>query len=357
MITNFSVENFRCFKKLEISDLRRINLFAGKNNVGKTALLEAIFLFSGSFNPEIIIRIEVIRGLESLKIEFIKTESPWSSIFHNFNTEDEILLKAQTKSKETKVLITTKIDNKDYQTIVNYIIPPGEKTYKTSLEKYPIIKISTLEDEESRITYMVVPPSGPQIIPFPPPPPSFLCTYLSTRIRTPYRQDADRFSELAKVKKQEVVLEALKIIEPRLKDIAILTINGESVLHGDIGTGIYIPLPLMGEGMSKIASLILSIASTKNGVVLIDELENGIHYSVLTDIWSAIAEAAKRFNCQIFATTHSFECIRAAHECFSKSEEYDFCFYRLERIEENIVAKRYDKETLEASLDIGIEIR
>ena len=86
------------------------------------------------------------------------------------------------------------------------------------------------------------------------------------------------------------------------------------MIWGDIGLPELVPLPAMGEGMTQIAWLVLAIASMPDGVVLVDEIENGIHHSVLPDVWRAIDEAAKQFHTQIFATTHSFECVMAAHE-------------------------------------------
>ncbi|MCX8034277.1 MAG: AAA family ATPase [Thermodesulfovibrio sp.] len=359
IIKEFSIENFRCFKHFEIKGLNRLNLFAGKNNVGKTAFLEALFLYCGSFNPELIMRINAFRGLELVKFELVKREYelPWNSIFYNFETDKSIILKGQTKTREKKVYITTKIEKEDYQTILSYIKPLKEMQYPTFSENYPIIKLNTIEGDEERVTYMILTPLGLQIISFPSPPIHFPTIYLSSKMRSSLIEDAERFSELARIREQKLVSEALRILEPKLRDLTILTVANVPILHGEMGTGRFIPLPLMGEGMVKIASLILAIASAKEGIVLIDELENGLHYSVLIDVWKAIAYTARKFNCQVFATTHSFECIKSAHLAFSEDETYDFSFYRLEKFEEKIIAKLYDKETLEATFEIGLEVR
>ncbi len=99
----------------------------------------------------------------------------------------------------------------------------------------------------------------------------------------------------------------------------------------------------------------------KNGIVLIDEFENSIHYSALIDVWKAVFRSAEEFNCQIFATTHSSECVKAAHIAFSEmypeKEDYDFSFYRLEKFDGKIVAKHYKREALEGAIDLGLEVR
>jgi len=129
------------------------------------------------------------------------------------------------------------------------------------------------------------------------------------------------------------------------------------VIHGDIGAGRLIPLPLLGEGVARLASLILAIANAENGVVLVDEIENGVHYSIMGRVWEAIKEAVRRFNVQLFATTHSRECIEAAHAAFSKDEKYDFRFHRLERVRDSIKVKSYDQEALSAAIQVGLEVR
>jgi len=129
------------------------------------------------------------------------------------------------------------------------------------------------------------------------------------------------------------------------------------MLHGDIGIGRPIPVSFMGDGMRRIAAIVLRIGAASGASLLIDEIENGIHYAALPRVWKAISAAANRFETQVFATTHSFECIMAAHNMFKESGEYRFRLHRLERIDGKIRAITYDEEILEATKDIGLEVR
>jgi AAA15 family ATPase/GTPase len=130
------------------------------------------------------------------------------------------------------------------------------------------------------------------------------------------------------------------------------------MIHGEIGLREPIPLIAMGEGVVRIASLVLAIGSAGGGIVAIDEFENGLHYSVLTDVWKAVATAARLFNVQIFATTHSFECIEAAHQAFTQETPYDFKLHRLDLKEpRGIHAVSFDKDTLQAALEANFEVR
>jgi len=136
-------------------------------------------------------------------------------------------------------------------------------------------------------------------------------------------------------------------------------VGNEPVLHGDIGVGRLLPLPFMGEGIARLASLVLLIANATDGVVLVDEIENGLHHSILSKVWRAIGEAAREFNAQVFATTHSRDCILAAHRALSGGELYESAFrlFRLERAGESIRALSYDREALQAAAEAGLEVR
>ena len=130
------------------------------------------------------------------------------------------------------------------------------------------------------------------------------------------------------------------------------------MIYGDIDIGHLVPLQMMGEGMMRLAAIALTIANTENGTVLIDEIENGLHHSVLVKVWKAIINVAKKSNVQIFATTHSWECIQAAHEAFITENSYDFRYHRLGRVGGTIKTATYGRETIEASVNLyGFEMR
>jgi AAA15 family ATPase/GTPase len=113
----------------------------------------------------------------------------------------------------------------------------------------------------------------------------------------------------------------------------------------------------MGDGMVRLASLVLAIWQARNGFVLVDEIENGLHHTILSKVWQAIRKTAQEFNTQIFATTHSLECIKAAHNTFIEYKNYNFRLHRLERTKKAIRSVTYTPETLEAAIETGLEVR
>ena len=106
-----------------------------------------------------------------------------------------------------------------------------------------------------------------------------------------------------------------------------------------------------------LSSLILAIADAENGIVLIDDIDHGLHTSVLEGVWQSISRVSREFNTQVFATTHSWECVVAAHEAFSKDLAYDFRLHRLDRVNGDIKAVTYEQEELESAIGLQWEVR
>ena len=130
--------------------------------------------------------------------------------------------------------------------------------------------------------------------------------------------------------------------------------NGEPMIMGDVGLSELIPLAVMGEGMTRLARLVLAISSSPDGVVLVDEVESGFHYSVLPKVWRVIDAAAAQFGVQVFATTHSFECIMAAHESL---ESDGFRLHRLQVYDSEVRSVTYEPDVIDAAMRHNLEVR
>lgn len=359
MYRSFAVENFRCFRNLAITDLERVNLIAGKNNVGKTALLEALFLHCGAWNPELALRINAFRGIEAVKVEFGGwAETPWDTLFKDFDVSQSVKLEGDDELTGHRVLSLKLVRDPSELAKLRISVLHNNGSTLGSSEVAHVLELEYYREKQVGKYYMIFDPKGLRVEPVPPSPP-FPAFFQGARMRIPSREETERFGNLEDLGEQEVllkVLRVLRIIEPRLQRIFVRVV-GEPILYGDIGLKRSMPLPLMGEGMSRLLSLILHISNAPRGVVLVDEIENGLHYTVLPKVWQAIAEAARHFNTQVFATTHSLECIVAAHEAFSKGSVYDFRLHRLDRMEDEIRVVTYDQETLAAALETGLEVR
>lgn len=365
MYKSFEVRNFRCFRRLKVAGLTRVNLIAGVNNIGKTALLEALFIHCGAYNPSLTLRLNAFRGIDVMEIELAKWGgTPWDLLFSHFETLKMVELVGENEKNDRRILRLKVVrEPKDLEKIPFLLSqlpsrPEQDKPEITPLSLGPV-QVLELQNEEKETRgnfYMILDHKGIRVEPFPMSPP-FPAYFHTARFRTPAQEEVGLFGKLEIQGKQDVLLQVLQLIEPRLSRLAMVVMADKPILHGDIGIGRLMPIAVMGDGMTRLTNLILYVANAQNGVVLIDEIENGLHHSVMPKVWQAIGDAALQFNTQVFATTHSFECIAAAHRGLLESKSYDFRLHRLERIGETIQAVTYDQESLESAIKMGLEVR
>ncbi len=357
MLKRLQIRNFRGFNALKIDPLSGINLIVGKNNSGKTSLLEAIFLLSGGGNAQVAINDNVIRGL---KPSDISTGDPfWKQLFSDLDIGRCVEIEADHISHgQLNLEISLK-----RQTTTEFSLNRTNGTSVTNgFDERSLVFQYSGSSSKSVKSHIRMTGQGFEVnqpaINFP-----FQVIMLSSRIGN-IQEDAIRLGRLRRQKQEDLILKALQVIEPKLQSIEDNSSSGIPLIWGDIGLSELVPLSVMGEGMTKIARLVLAISSVPDGVVLVDEVEIGIHHSVLPDVWRVIDEAARQFRTQIFATTHSFECVMAAHESLSKDR------FRLHRLE--IADKRgttgdgqfqtnrcvtYEPHVIDAAIRHNLEVR
>jgi AAA15 family ATPase/GTPase len=125
-----------------------------------------------------------------------------------------------------------------------------------------------------------------------------------------------------------------------------------------MGMNDLIPITQLGEGFVRLLRIFSEVLLSESKIILIDEIENGIGYRAQVDLWRGLAANIQEADIQIFATTHSYECIQAAHEVFSASDSYDFALHRLERADNGeIHVVTYNQESLDTSFELNFEVR
>ncbi|MBI4556283.1 MAG: AAA family ATPase [Candidatus Hydrogenedentes bacterium] len=354
MYEKFQIKNFRCFADLTISTLKRVNLIAGKNNVGKTAVLEALWLHLGRNNPSLPTAINVNRGLQYVRLS---PEDIWRWDFYQGQLNKPIELLG-TYSDETYSHVRIALTSKQFvlvPTDEEEGLVEGRRSATTESGAQELILETEDSSGEKKSARVWIDGKDLKGVPWPAStlPQGIFLT--SAAIRP--KDDVERFSELEVRKTVSNVVQDLRLIEPRLQDLRLVQPGPAPVIHADVGLPLRVPLPLLGDGTSRLLSILLAIASAPRGAVLVDEIENGLHYTVLPSVWRAIGEAARRSDVQVFATTHSWECICAAHEAFGSAPSYDFGLHRLDRHDSDIRAQTYSQETLGAAISAGFEVR
>ncbi len=350
MFKNLRIHNFRAFDDLEIPRLGQINLVTGKNNSGKTSLLEALFLLCGAGNSEIAMRINAIRGIDSaIGSATTAAQTLWKPIFTDFDMKKVVEIQGHFTA-HGPLALNIALDQPD---TIQLPFDISSRTLKTEFLNETALKFSfemgSKKVAEGRIRLTS---GGIQIEP-PASNPPFTATFLSSRIGN-LQEDAIRLGQLRQRKQGEFVVDALRIVEPRLQSVQDNSASGVPMIWGDIGLPELAPLPMMGVGLTRVARVILAISHAPGGVVLLDEVENGLHHSVLSKVWRAIGEAAKQFDTQVVASTHSFECMEAAHQSLDAE---DFLVHRLENIDGAIRCVTLGPDEIEATFKHNLEMR
>lgn len=346
MYEHITIHRFRLFRDVHVDGLRRINLLTGTNNSGKTALLEALLLLSGGANGELPLRLNRIRGLAASGTIRQVANALFGPLFPNLDTADPVVIEGR-HSDFGRVKVTLSLRDSETTSLP---LEPAQHA-EEDLQHVSLHLTFARDSAPQQEVEVKCTPNGFEMQP-PPADAPLLCSILTSKTGNA-EEDAGRYSRLRVRKQGDVLLEALQIIEPRLEQIEVNSASGRSILCGDIGLPELLPLGLMGEGMSRVARLILAIADSPGGVVLVDEIENGVHHSVLPGVWRAVDEAAVRARTQVFATTHSFECVQAASAMIGEG----LGLYRLQPDVASRPIVDYPTEALEGALENGIEVR
>ena len=169
------------------------------------------------------------------------------------------------------------------------------------------------------------------------------------------RATLDRMGKAEINGEKEKIIGFLQRIDPSIHDIVTLSINGIPQLFINTANKL-LPIQFSGDGINKLLYIVLSIMDAKDGMLLIDEIDTGFHYSMYQDLWKIVSGVSRDYNCQVIATTHSFENIVGAVEGVKDSPE-EFSYYRLGYDKGDLKSFRYSYDLLKSALRSDMEVR
>jgi len=347
----FTIQNFRGIEKLVIDDLRMINLLVGRNNCGKTSVLEAFFLLSGMSNPQLPVNIHTFRDL------IFTSDEDFSYMFRDLDFTIPIIISGNLDNKKRKLTINplytdynlknnakqkqalTQQDTVLASTSIVRIVEGLDLKFQTDLNRQFSAAVS-LKEKETHIKGKYKE--------------NLRCSFINPK--TIMNQIDKRMEKLLIQKELDNVINVLQEIEPKVSDIRM---GAGGMIYIDIGKKNLLPINIMGDGMRRLLAILAAIADMKNGVVLIDEIENGFHYSSIAVMWKAFFKACLEYNVQIIATTHSYECIEAYSKSYKVFEPGgdDIRLYRIDRKENLHKVYSYSAELLETGIEKDFEVR
>ncbi len=338
MLQSLKIENFRGFQKFELKQLGRINLIVGTNNSGKTSILEAIQLLCSRFDLDPLSRVmssrgELVRNEEERVGTRRDIELDIRHLFygHQILDESEFCISASHISGEDvftgmvrnieflqgEVFANDDVENslRDLELLLRW-------KYDAEFEEIsiPLSYDSRVSMEDARRSILrskrnrnVSTKNSIEKV-------SFIS---SSSLKV--REMVELFDQIVLTPEEDVVIQALRTIDPKIDRIAPL--SGSRSFYSERSgfvvkyQNIDFPIPIgnMGDGIWRMLGLAMSVTCVKKGVLLIDEIDTGLHFSTMQSMWRVIFEAAQRLNVQIFATTHSRDCWESLAEI---AEEY-----------------------------------
>ena len=398
-IASLTVERFRTLREITIGGLGQVNLITGRNNTGKSSLLEALRILVSSASPEVVRSIlgereeglvdaEQPRGSDTMDRLF-----PLSSLFSGFPLlsarPGPIAISAEGDPRPMR--LTLAVDW--FQVQASGDMKPlglgqrvsGSETLQRSV--WPVLPafVLTVDGQEHvfPLTYYGVGESGGLVdamryaywfgnmprtaeavggesIP---------CVYVGPCSGDQTAKLGVLWDNIALTDRESDVIAGLQMIDPTI--VAVSMVGGEGLppQSGERGmrsrrTAIVrasslprpVPLRTFGDGLNRLFAILLSLVNAKDGLLLIDEFENGMHHSVQHDAWRAIFRLASSLNIQVFAASHSWDAVEAFQRAAAESPR-EGVLVRLTRKGEHIVPTLYSEDDLRVATRERIEVR
>jgi len=366
ILDSLEIHNFRAFEHLQIERLGRVNLIVGKNNVGKTCLLEALQLFARRGSPELIWEI-----LGARNESWVSRPSRLTNVEELFPLLRYIFYGRKDVRKYPEPIQIGPISSLDEMLSVSvgwYTSQVDDEGYR-KLQLIQPDEIDTVDNSVFRFTIQFdKQPSVYYPIIFDPTLPRKVDIKEINCIATMANGLARRkigalWDSISLTDLEGDVLDALRIIAPSVERLSL--IEGPTPLREQdrlpivkiIGMDEPLPLRSLGDGMQRLFGIALALVNARNGLLLVDEIENGLHYSAQLDVWRLINRLASRLNVQVFATTHSWDCIEAFQKATQEDTQSEGVLIRLESKKGKIIATLFDEQELGIATREQIEVR
>jgi predicted ATP-dependent endonuclease of OLD family len=347
MITNLQIRNFRGLKDVTLRELRQVNLLVGGNDTGKTIVLEAMILLLG--NANLIKELPfTFRNNQSGGInhqhDLDDKENFWPWLFYDRNSQNSIEITGLTDGGQTLTLSSRierwgPVDNPQITIILRNLLEKESVKESDVLIRFNPKDVEVAQDQAS--------------------PDNFRVSRLSVRPSPPV-EDAEKYNQIAlEADGEKRFEEIMREVEPRLKRLryAKLPNTSSPLVFVDLGLSRAVPATQMGQAFNRLLHIYAEILTSRTNVLLIDEVENGIFSESLPLIWKGLFAICQQQNVQIFATTHSRECIMAAHQAAEDRKQDELSVQRLQFVDGNIEAIRLGEKHLEMAAEMGLEVR
>jgi ABC-type dipeptide/oligopeptide/nickel transport system ATPase component len=376
MLTELTIRNFRLFRDITVRGLARVNLLVGKNNSGKSCLLEAVRIYVAKGSPAVLAQLVDDRD-EYFEPELAQdgyetvgpTENPLRFLFHGYHLPspgDEGISIGTPGDNSAVLRLTTGlfrlVDGENgVPSLLSVAAEDSENLGDLEMRfvadysgepQFRMLLTSSLRSYARRVAERYRKDSEPvQSVP----------PQSATNEMIPLLWDAVNLTDV-----EGEVVKCVQMMDPRVTGIAVIGVSKKRAIQRVqdrlpvvrvSDSNERIPLKSMGDGMLRLFHIVLALVNAKDGFLLIDEFENGVHWSVQPKLWETVFRLAKELNVQVFATTHSRDCVKAFAEVWQNDPETGG-FQRLEAdAEHGAISIPYTISDLIDSITTDVEVR
>ena len=358
MIEALHVKNFRSFKSLDLSSLRRINIIVGDNASGKTALLEAIKLGLDAA-PGTMPWLNSMRSINFIVAPNLTAEQfkeQFIDFFHDFNSEEPISVQIEDSAKRTASVRVFFDPQKatTAQPAIGFQTAPSLGVPTTIIPL--IFERSDFQGQKSALLATIN--QQGQFFMEPGRPMGIVSGFFSNAYFGVPHENATWLSKLSVEKRSGEVIESLQRHFRFIRGVTSeTTVQGQGTVYVDLPhLPRKIPLSLVSGGISRLFTLMLAIVTFRGGVVLIDEVENGIFHSQYSLVWKTLIDLAEHHNTQLFISTHGHESLNDALPAVRENKD-DFALLRVRRANGKSTVEFFSGAQLEAALEKDGEVR
>ena len=364
-IESITLERFRVFRELTIRGLGRVNLITGKNNTGKSSVLEGLRLLANDATPDVIY--DILRYREE-NIEEAEEEGhpadpdnlfQVSGLFHGFPllSEDPDPIAISTTSGKSRPMrmaihLDWYLESPDLDGMVLLDKPEPDSIAALRVETQDTTRIHRLD----RFGRYLHPMHRARFE-------SSNGTRMSCIFVSPYSGESTGalgplWDKIALSDREKDVVEGLRIIDPQISAVSMVgsTRRKPTAIVRTDNIARPTPLSSFGDGLNRLIGIILALVNARGGLLLADEFENGLHHTVQLDVWRTIFRLAQTLDIQVFATSHSWDAIEAFQKAAAEAPE-EGALIRLARRGEDIIPTVLSEDELAIATRDEIEVR
>ncbi len=344
-LEDLTIATYRALTDLRFEGMGRACLIVGGNNSGKSSILEAAGLVLRPFDPGQWVNTATNRDSTGHLVSNLWSIFPQSSILRledESQVSDALKLRAiidgaaRDLSATASASLEWDVDGEPERvlSIMARVMEPGAIPHEHMMAFDSRGRAASNVGVRPHRVYTVTP-----------------ATHRSTRPLVA------QLSLAIDQGKKALALDLLQLFDPLVEDVDVSYAYGRDGIRVTHKVRGIVDLSSFGDGMRRSAAIALALTNAEGGVVLIDEIEGGIHFRAIRDVTTRILNAAARARVQIIATTHSLEAIDAVLEAVEAAGIEDMVGYHVRRDDTRHYVRRYDRKKLTTLRDGGLDLR